>query len=245
MPSSEAALRGEPSRVWRDGQERRLRLIRAAAPMLDRGRVLVNGCGYGLYAYKLSRWAASVHGLDIELDRLSHPIARIELPVCSAGEYLPYPDSIFDLVLSQEVLEHVTDDAAAVGEIVRVLRVGGRGIFFVPNRWYPVETHGAYWGHQYHFGNIPMLNYLPNNLRNRFAPHVRAYTRRGLYRLLDALPVKVISHSVIYGGYDNVIARFGHAGRLLRAWLHFLERTPLSWLGLSHFLVVEKQSQLF
>src|SRR3990170_2934564 len=49
-----AALRGEPSYVWRDGQERRLEMISRFAGERVRGRVLENGCGVGVYVEKLS-----------------------------------------------------------------------------------------------------------------------------------------------------------------------------------------------
>ncbi|NMB88775.1 MAG: class I SAM-dependent methyltransferase, partial [Chloroflexi bacterium] len=58
--------------------------------------------------------------------------------------------------------------------------------------------------------------------------------------LFDGLPVKIIRRTVIFGAYDNLIARFGPLGRLLRALLQWLEKTPLRFLGLSHFWVVEK-----
>jgi hypothetical protein len=45
---------------------------------------------------------------------------------------------------------------------------------------------------------------------------------------------------VIFGAYDNLIARFGILGRLVRGMLQFLERTPLRAMGLSHLWVVEK-----
>src|SRR5690606_30971772 len=89
-----------------------------------------------------------------------------------AAEELPYPDDAFDLVLSHEVLEHVADDGLAAREIARVLRPGGRAIIFAPNRLYPFETHGHYWQGTYHFGNTPLINYLPDALRDRLAPHV-------------------------------------------------------------------------
>ncbi len=72
------------------------------------------------------------------------------------------------------------------------------------------------------------------------APHVRAYRKRDLLRLLDGLPVRVAHHTRIFGAYDNIIARFPRLGRLLRGLLHAAERTPLRLLGLSHFLVIEK-----
>ncbi|MEP7356855.1 MAG: class I SAM-dependent methyltransferase, partial [Anaerolineales bacterium] len=162
------------------------------------------------------------------------------LVVCGAGEALPEPAGAFDLILSNEVIEHVQDDRAAVAEMVRALRPGGRLVLFCPNRWYPVEQHGIYWRGQYHFGNIPLVNYLPDPLRNRLAPHVRAYTANGLRRLFAGLPARIVAHRRIFGGYDNLIARLGPLGRAIRAALYLAERTPVQVLGLSHMLVVEK-----
>ncbi|RMF49863.1 MAG: class I SAM-dependent methyltransferase, partial [Anaerolineae bacterium] len=47
---------------------------------------------------------------------------------------------------------------------------------------------------------------------------------------------------VVFGAYDNIIARFPAAGKALRGTLHALEQTPLRVLGLSHFWVVEKSA---
>lgn len=238
--SDKAALRGEPSYVWRAGQARRLNMIRQAAPMIEGGRVLVDGCGVGMYVEKLGAFSDCVHGLDIEFERVVGAAKRLDRLVCGAGEFLPYASNSFDVVLSHEVIEHVQDDEAAVREMIRVLKPGGRLVLFCPNRWYPVETHGIYWRGRYHFGNIPLVNYLPDPLRNKLAPHVRAYTAGGLRKLFDGLPVKFIHHAVIFGGYDNLIARLGPLGKLIRGGLYVLENTPLQILGLSHFLVAEK-----
>lgn len=238
--SSKAALRGEPSYVWRAGQQRRLEMILEAAGERLQGRVLVDGCGVGAYLGKLAQQAPRVFGLDIELERAREARAGSPLTICAAGENLPYPANSFDLLLSHEVLEHVQDDAAAVREMVRVLRPGGRLVLFCPNRGYPFETHGIYWRGKYHFGNIPLVNYLPRSLRNRLAPHVRVYSAADLNKLFAGLPVKLIHRTVIFGAYDNIIARLPMLGRALRALLQTLEHTPLRVLGLSHFWVVEK-----
>lgn len=217
-------------------------MIQAAWPDLETARVLDDGCGIGTYVARLEPVVRQVVGLEYELERAREAKQGLARPllVCGAGERLPFPDGVFDLVISNEVIEHVEDDAAAVAEMMRVLRPGGRAVIFCPNRWYPVEQHGIYWRGRYRFGNVPLVNYLPNPLRARLAPHVRAYTARGLRRLLGGLPVKVVRQTRIYGGYDNLVARFGLAGRLLRATLQGAERTPLRGLGLSHLLVVEK-----
>jgi SAM-dependent methyltransferase len=243
-----AALRGEPSYVWRAGQERRLQMIREAAGTRVHGRVLDNGCGVGAYLSRLAQDTTSAYGLEFDMERALKAVQDFKTIVLGAGEHLPYPSDTFDLVLSHEVLEHVQDDRAALEEIVRILRkpgtgsgeTGGRLILFVPNRGYPFETHGIYWRGRYHFGNVPLINYLPQGLRNRFVPHVRAYTRKDLQRLLDGLPVHVLTRTTIFGAYDNIIARWPTFGRALRAILQFLERTPLQAFGLSHLWVIEK-----
>ena len=64
-----AALRGEPSYVWRAGQVRRLEMILKAAGDRIGGRVLENGCGVGMYVEKLTPIAASVTGLEFDFER--------------------------------------------------------------------------------------------------------------------------------------------------------------------------------
>lgn len=250
-----AALRGNPSFVWRAGQNRRLDLIlhwarrREDDPARhngsgggELGRVLVDGCGVGMYVKALLPHARSVAGIDIEWEHLSIaaqtvPSAQLQLAACEA---LPYPDNHFDLLLSHEVLEHVIDDRLAAAEMARVLAPGGRAVIFAPNRLYPFETHGHYWQGTYHFGNTPLINYLPDALRNRLAPHVRAYTAAGLRNLFLGQPVRVVHHTQIYPGYDNIFARRPDLGRWIRRITYGLESTPLTAFGISHFLVVEK-----
>jgi SAM-dependent methyltransferase len=234
--------RGVPSLVWRAGQDRRLEMIkRAAGPRLGADcRALVDGCGVGLYNRALLKFTPGVYGLDIEADRVWQAAKYVPNQVVAAGEYLPYAGDQFDLVLSHEVIEHVTDDVQYIAEMVRVLKPGGRGVIFCPNRLYPFETHGHYWRGRYYFGNTPLINYLPDLWRNRLAPHVRAYTRGGLRSLFTDLSVRIVSHTQIYPGYDNVVQRSPTIGRLVRAITYFFERTPLQLFGLSHLLVVEK-----
>jgi len=238
--SNLAALRGEPSYVWRAGQERRLQMI-AKWAKLDDAQVLIDGCGVGMYASQIRRrYTQTVEALDIEFERVV--TAREETPhaLVAAGEYIPFADNTFDTILSHEVIEHVQDDRLAAQEMVRVLKRGGRIVIFCPNRWYPFETHGHYWKGDYHFGNSPLINYLPDRWRNQLAPHVKAYTSRGIKRLFDAESVKFVHHSRIYGGYDNIIARLGKPAEVMRNALYALEETPLDTWGLSHLLVVEK-----
>jgi SAM-dependent methyltransferase len=235
-----AALRGEPSYVWRSGQERRLGMILEAAGERIQGRVLEDGCGVGLYLTRLAQHSQMAVGLEYDLQRAGEAHQLADHILAAAGEALPFPNAAYDFILSHEVLEHVADDRAAVEEMVRTLRPGGRMAIFVPNRGYPFETHGIYWRGKYRFGNIPLVNYLPRKTRNRLAPHVRVYTRRDLEILFFGLPVHFVQRTIIFGAYDNIIARWPTFGRQLRGILHDLEKTPLGLFGLSHFWVLEK-----
>ena len=235
-----AALRGEPSYVWRAGQQRRLDMIAQAAGNRIGGLVLENGCGVGMYVAKLTELGSSVIGLEYDLERAIEAGISSDRIINAAGEFIPLPASTFDLILSHEVIEHVQDDFAAIREMMRVLKPGGRAVIFSPNRGYPYETHGIFWKGKYYFGNKLFVNYLPHTLRNKLAPHVRVYSKSDMQKLFDGLPVKFIERTVIFGAYDNIIARFGTLGKFLRAILQFLETTPLKELGLSHFWVIEK-----
>ena len=238
--SEKAALRGEPSYVWRAGQDRRMQMIRQAAADRVYGKVFEIGVGLGAYLSRLASNATQAVGLDVELERTQEAHQIVDQVVCGVGENLPFPTDCFDLILSNEVLEHVDDDRKSIQEMVRTLSPGGRLVLFCPNRGYPFETHGVYWRGNYRFGNIPLVNYLPNHYRNKLAPHVRAYTRRQLQRLFVGLPVKFIHRTTIFGAYDNIITRYPGFGKFLRSFLQFLEKTPFKVFGLSHFWVVEK-----
>jgi SAM-dependent methyltransferase len=237
---NKAALRGEPSYVWRAGQQRRLDMIIRAAGERVKGRILENGCGVGMYVEHLSPLGGTIFGLEYDFERAAE--ARINSPHIfnAAGEFIPLPSSTFDLILSHEVIEHVQNDHRAVREMIRLLKPGGRVVLFCPNRVYPFETHGIYWKGKYSFGNKLFVNYLPRKLRDKLAPHVRVYSKRDLQKLFEDLPVRFIEQTIIFGAYDNIIQRFGGWGKILRNILQFLEKTPLKILGLSHFLVVEK-----
>jgi SAM-dependent methyltransferase len=246
LNQDKAIALGHPSYVWGFGQERRMNLIRRFVPLEDRS-ILDVGCGLGMYVRALHNFSQDVHGVDIDEEKVAEASQGLPNIRVASAEDLPYPDGRFDVVLSHEVIEHVADDRQAVAEAVRVLRrpgdeggPGGRLVIFAPNRLYPFETHGVYWRGRYHFGNIPLVNYLPARWRRRFCPHVRAYTERDLRRLLEGLPVTVIVHVQIFPGYDKLVQRRPALGRVTRRITYFLERTPLRLLGLSHFLVVER-----
>jgi len=235
-----AALYGEPSYVWRAGQERRLHMILTAAGDRLMGRMLENGCGVGMYLQHLTPHSHSIIGLEYDLDRAREAHTHSPYIINGASESLPFITDSFDVILSHEVLEHVRDDLRSIEEMVRVLKPGGVIVLFVPHLGYPFETHGIYWRGRYHFGNFPLVHYLPRRWRKRLAPHVRVYSTSDLENLVRKLSVRIIERKIIFGAYDNIISRFPILGRSLRGILQWMEHSPLKIFGLSHFWVIEK-----
>ncbi|MGK2957209.1 MAG: class I SAM-dependent methyltransferase [Acidimicrobiales bacterium] len=113
-------------------------------------RVLDLGCGGGRHAFEAARRGARVVAVDLDLAELKDVHQLFEgmrrendLPAGSSGSavggnalQLPFPDNTFDRIIASEVMEHITDDAAAATELARVLRPGGVMAVTVPS-WLP------------------------------------------------------------------------------------------------------------
>jgi len=232
---------GHPSYVWGFGQERRLQIVRRAVPLEGR-RILDVGCGIGAYVGAFRRFSDHVFGVDVDFERVAEAAQRLPNLAVATSEHLPFKSGSFDLVFMHEVIEHVDDDRRTLAEAARVLAPGGRVVIYAPNRLFPFETHGAYLFGRYRFGNIPLVNYLPDPLRNRLAPHVRVYGPGDVERLLEGLPFQVEVHTHVYPAFDKVMQRHPIAARLARRVLYVLEHTPLHVFGLSHFVVARRTS---
>lgn len=68
-----------------------------------------------------------------------------------SNELLPFEDGIFDIVISNHVIEHVTDQRRHLLEIRRVLRTGGCVYLATPNKSSPIMEG--------HVGNDNVLRY--------------------------------------------------------------------------------------
>ncbi|WP_374612821.1 bifunctional 2-polyprenyl-6-hydroxyphenol methylase/3-demethylubiquinol 3-O-methyltransferase UbiG [Sphingorhabdus sp.] len=96
------------------------------------------GCGAGLLCEPLARLGASVTGVDAAAENIaaakSHA-AQSGLAIdYRAGELAEQQLGAFDLVTSMEVIEHVTDPKAFVGELAARLKPDGLMILSTPNR---------------------------------------------------------------------------------------------------------------
>jgi predicted SAM-dependent methyltransferase len=66
--------------------------------------------------------------LDYVTTDLNSPLADIKADICN----LPFEDHTFDIIFCNHVLEHIPDDTKAMKELYRILKVGGMGIFQIP-----------------------------------------------------------------------------------------------------------------
>jgi SAM-dependent methyltransferase len=115
------------------------------------------------------------------------------------------PDAAADVVLCHHTLEHLLEPAAALGQLARILKPGGRLVLHAP--W---ERERRYARYQPEEPNHHLFNWNPQNLGN----------------LLSVLGYRVESAGVRRYGYDRFAANLAvrlHAGeqafRLLRAAL--------------------------
>jgi SAM-dependent methyltransferase len=101
-------------------------------------RVLDVACGEGYGSRLLADKAASVIGIDLDAETVSHAQTRYALPNlefrqgdCAA---LPLPDASIDLAVSFETLEHHAEHGAMLAELRRVLTPEGVLLISTPDR---------------------------------------------------------------------------------------------------------------
>ena len=113
-------------------------------------RILDFGCGRGKLVLWLRERGYDAVGVDVDprpfeygaplfRSRGQHP-EKCLVPLDSAGRS-PFPESSFDFVVSNQVLEHVDDLGRAVAELRRVTRAGGEGFHVYPPHRRLVEGH--------------------------------------------------------------------------------------------------------
>ncbi len=260
---------GKPGEIFSKGFERRLQKILKVVDLKDK-KILDQGTGEGVWMHQFERFTKpeNVFGMDVDPESVEkfkilnlkfekeEQIPEENIKVCFA-EDLDFQDNFFDIVFSNEVLEHVNDDQKSVDEAWRVLKPGGKFIIFTPNRGWPFETHGMFLKGKYYWGNIPFLPWMPLFVRRKFSPHVRNYGNSELLKLfepkssvvskqlsdnskLEAGNWKLITHSHIFSGFDGAVRRWGFVGKLIQKFFFTLEKTPMHYFGISHFLIVEK-----
>lgn len=111
--------------------------------LLPGARALEVGCGLGVEATAMARLAAP-GGLVVALDASSCMLGRLDAgdalpeggrprPVAGDAARLPFVDGSFDACRVERTLQHVADPGAALAEMARVVRPGGRVVAVEPD----------------------------------------------------------------------------------------------------------------
>jgi SAM-dependent methyltransferase len=132
-------------RNWDDQllRERILAQLRADSVVLD------IGAGAGIVEQMNFRGlATSVCGVDLDPRVIDNPMLD-EGRVANA-DGIPYEDNRFDLVFSDNVLEHLDQPLEVFREVARVLKPGGVFLFKTPNKWHYMPTIARLTPHGFH-----------------------------------------------------------------------------------------------
>jgi SAM-dependent methyltransferase len=98
-------------------------------------RVVDIGGGPGYFAQAFRRAGAASAFVEPFWESLGAPGRKLGYGIIGDGERLPIADGAFDISHSSNVLEHVTNPAAFVDEMVRVVRPGGL-VFLAFTNWF-------------------------------------------------------------------------------------------------------------
>lgn len=152
--------------------------------------VLDVGCGYGHTAAELARTCRSVRAIEPAPGLAARAAAlHAEVPglrVEQAGVLDVADERAYDLIVLDNVYEHLPDQPAALAALHRALRPGGVLYVLTPNRLWPIEAHYR----------LPFLAWLPLRAANAYLrasgrgedyeDASYAPTARGLGKALDA-----------------------------------------------------------
>lgn len=230
----------------------RLTLLETLLPGLPGLRLLDAGCGGGEYVRALVGRGADALGIEYTDEKLAVARAR---PAGLDGRILRgdiqhtgLEGGSFDVVLLNEVLEHVPDDAAALREMHRLLRPGGSLVVFSPNRLHPFETHGVFArrsGRRLSHAT-PFVPWLPLSLGRRlFRYWARNYWPAELCGMVRSSGFRIERRGYLWPTFENIS---GHQPRwmkplrpLLRTASALAERTPLlRGLGASQWILATR-----
>jgi SAM-dependent methyltransferase len=139
---------GNPYRQYKSERDRRL--VVESLKIHNGDRVLEVGCGYGWISQAL--WnAAKIEwtGVDQSVEmirrlRATHP-ERGSRTLLADARRLPFGEGEFDKVVCTGVLMHISENAIAVQELIRVLRLGGLLFCSINNTLSPASLPIRLW----------------------------------------------------------------------------------------------------
>jgi 2-polyprenyl-3-methyl-5-hydroxy-6-metoxy-1,4-benzoquinol methylase len=167
------------------------------------GNLLDIGCGNGVIADYFQKEGATVTGIDPNPEVIKE---AKKYQSCTFfiqnGTNLQFPDSLFDTIIINDVLEHVPYNQASklLREAKRVMNSKGRMYISIMNRWQIQEPHCR----------IPFLTWLPRSTWNitysiftrtkrRYTDNYFPYTKQQFLDLASEIGLKSVNYTADYG----------------------------------------------
>jgi len=111
--------------------------------------ILDLGAGAGIVPHMNFRgMVARVCGVDIDPRVIANPMLDEGRIANALG--IPYKSNSFDVVFSDNVLEHLDDPLQVFREAARVLKPGGAFLFKTPNKWHYMPVIARLTPHAFH-----------------------------------------------------------------------------------------------
>lgn len=242
LPTYYRGERAELDQLGMNGEKFAQQIIQTTLPFLstppEKLRVLDVGSGYGHTAAALAKRCEAVVGIEPSESLYEFAVEHY-LPAdrgnlefqCQGAESLTEAEQ-FDLIVLDNVLEHVPDQEATLANITRALKPGGALYLLVPNKLWPIEPHYA----------LPFLSYLPLPLANgylRLTGRGNDYTDAsysptyfGLNRLLRKCPELTFEYVLpadlsLAAGGGSMTYRLGAAAIRRCGWLWIISKALL------------------
>lgn len=196
------------------------RARRLAKGLRPGSRILDLGCGRGTMLRAFADIGMAAHGIEVNERAVKGADSRAEIQIAEKLSSIGYPPDFFDRVVIWHVLEHLVDPRETLGEVLRILKAGGRVAIAVPNfsslqaRWAGGNWfHLDFPRHLHHFSMVGLQNLIEScgfrllevrhlSIRqNPFGWVQSALNRTGFYPR-DSL------YSILQGSPNSAITRF-------------------------------------
>jgi 2-polyprenyl-3-methyl-5-hydroxy-6-metoxy-1,4-benzoquinol methylase len=219
----------------------------------NQSKILDVGCGDGAYTAALAKKAKIVYGIDIqlrELEKSYNLISQSKLAnlkfICMDAQKIAFLNNSFDIILMIESLEHMQDQEKVLENLYNILKENGVLILYVPNRFFPLEGHGAHIGRLNLSFRVPFLPWLPNKISKYFI-NARNYTSNSIRNLLIRKGFTVHKIDFLFPPCDKLekkLKKFklGFIAAVLRKILKKMENTFLKIFGMSILIIACKQN---
>lgn len=108
-----------------------IQFVNQSAP--QPGSLLDVGCGSGWSSYLLSKLGYQVVGIDLNAEAFECPTTPNLNLLAGSAMNLPFENESFEIVATNQAIEHIPDPQKAITEMIRVLKPGGTLCFVGPN----------------------------------------------------------------------------------------------------------------